>query len=396
MRITLVTEYLAPEGKSPLGGVDALTLNLARQLAKNNDVHIVTCYLEGTERLEKSGLVTVHRVGQMRQHLQRGDFLKRIYFNNSISSTLQMIKPDIVNALGLVSFKGSYEGAKKLGVPCIATVAEVWQGEWIRNMGIINALVGHFVEKAYFNYPYDKYIAISNFTKDKMISKLHIPEDSIDVIYCGVDTSQYESVKVNGKYENPTILTICRLVEYKHVDDLIRAIKLLSSDFPEIHLNVVGVGPKEGELKSLAAELEIGSNITFMGKIDDNTEMIEMIKKSHVFALPSVVEGFGIVTIEAMVSGTPYVASDILPIREVTNGGIGGLLSKPRDYGDLAEKLKELLVDEGIREEKIREGKIFAQKYDWRNICQDLEGLYKSAIMTSDKNKLKSTKRGLL
>ena len=89
MRIAMVTEYLASKGAPHFGGVDARTINLARRLAGEHEVHIITSYLEGTERLEQYDAVTIHRVGRRRTFTQRGDFFNRFHFNFAIAAKIQ-------------------------------------------------------------------------------------------------------------------------------------------------------------------------------------------------------------------------------------------------------------------------------------------------------------------
>ncbi len=365
MKIAMVTEYLAPKDKPYFGGVDARTINLATNLAKDNEVHIITTFMEGTERIEKYDDVTIHRVGKKRKFTQRGDFLQRIKFNSAVASEILKLRPDVVDASGFVSYAGSYKGAKKIKVPAVVTVHEVWQGEWVQNMGLINGLAGHFLEKHYLKYPFDEYIAVSKFTKEKLIEKIGIAKEKIAVVYNGIDLDLYESTTVDEKYANPTIVTVCRLVAYKRVDDLIRALKILKLDFPEIQLKIIGTGPKENYLRILSRDLGLEDNVNFLGKIRDTREMIKILKKSHVFALPSIAEGFGMVIIEAMACGLPYVASDIPPIREVTNGGIGGLLCKPKNCEDLALKIKKLLSGESLRTDILKNVDKHIVKYDW-------------------------------
>ena len=378
MKIAMVTEYLAPKDKPYFGGVDARTINLATNLAKDNDVHIITTFMEGTERIENYDDVKIHRVGKKRKFTQRGDFLQRIKFNSAVASEILKLRPDVVDASGFVSYAGSYKGAKKIKVPAVVTVHEVWQGEWVQNMGLINGLAGHFLEKHYLKYPFDEYIAVSKFTKEKLIEKIGIAKEKIAVVYNGIDLDLYESTTVDEKYANPTIVTVCRLVAYKRVDDLIRALKILKLDFPEIQLKIIGTGPKENYLRILSRDLGLEDNVNFLGKIRDTREMIKILKKSHVFALPSIAEGFGMVIIEAMACGLPYVASDIPPIREVTNGGIGGLLCKPKNCEDLALKIKKLLSGESLRTDILKNVDKHIVKYDWSMIARETEKRYKS------------------
>jgi len=84
MKIAIVTEYLATKDKPHFGGVDARTINLAKCLAENNDVHVITTFIEGGERLENYDGVQIHRIGKKRRFTQRGDFLQRLKFNSQV------------------------------------------------------------------------------------------------------------------------------------------------------------------------------------------------------------------------------------------------------------------------------------------------------------------------
>lgn len=380
MKIVMVTEYLAPKDMPYYGGVDARTINLATRLAKKNDVHIITTYLDRTEKIEHYNDVTIHRVGKKRRFTQRGDFIERLRFNSAIVKEIENIKPDIVDASGFVAYNGSFKGAKKIGVPSVVTVHEVWQGEWIQNMGYLNGFAGHILEKMYLKKHFDGYIAVSNFTKEKLVQKLKIPADKIKIVYNGIDLSLYESVNVNNKYSNPTIVIVCRLVDYKRIDDLIRALAILKSDFSDIRLKIVGTGPSEEHLKSLAIDLGVQENTDFLGKIKENHELISILKKSHVFALPSITEGFGMVVIEAMASGIPYVASNIPPIKEVTNNGVGGALFTPKNHEELAYNIKNILTDEQLRENLIQSMSNFVKRYEWEKLSDEIEEYYKLII----------------
>lgn len=385
MKIVLVTEYLARKEKPPFGGVDVRTINLAIQLAKNNDVKIITSLLDEGERIENYKGVEIHRIGKKRHFTQRGDFTQRLLFNSMVISEISRLQPDIVDGSGFVSYTGSYKGAKKIGVPAIATVHEIWQGQWIQNMGLINGFVGHFLEKHYLKYNFDGYISVSNFTKKKLIYHMKVPEEKIVVIYNGINLDLFKNTFVDEKYRDPTIVTICRLVPYKRVEDLIKAIKILKSDIPNIRLKIIGKGPQEEYLKTLSKDLGIIDKIDFLGKISDNKELIKILKKSHVFALPSIVEGFGIVIIEALAAGIPYVSADIPPIKEITNGGIGGFLYKPKNYKDLALKIKSLLTDESTRIEIMKNVNPYVEKFEWSNLTLELEKYYKKLSERSKK-----------
>jgi glycosyltransferase involved in cell wall biosynthesis len=379
-KIAFVAEYIAPPGRPRTGGLDALTYNLAKCLSDKYEVHIITSYLDQSERTEFRDNITVHRVGLKRKEIQSGDFFRRSIYNRAIESELIALKPDLVNAIGFVSFNGAYKAAKRLNVPVIATVLEVWQGDWISNVGLLTGIVGEILERIYLKKNYDRYIAISRFTGDKLEDKLKIPKEKISVVYCGVDLNDINSVKTYEKYPNPTIITVCRLVEYKRVQDIIQALALLKTAIPGINLKIVGEGPYRPVLEKLVIDNHLMENVKFCGKISKNEDLIAALKQSHIFVLASTVEGFGMVIIEAMASGIPFIAADIPAVREITDGGLGGFLVTPCSPQKIAEEIRKLITNPELYAKKQEEGAGLVKRYNWENICQALDYVIKDLI----------------
>ena len=84
-----------------------------------------------------------------------------------------------------------------------------------------------------------------------------------------------------------------------------------------------------------------------------------MYAACDLFVLPSVsrLEAFGIVALEAMATGKPVVVADIPGVREVIEDGREGLLTDPVNPQDLAEKIRRLVEDPGLRREMGRRGR---------------------------------------
>jgi glycosyltransferase involved in cell wall biosynthesis len=89
------------------------------------------------------------------------------------------------------------------------------------------------------------------------------------------------------------------------------------------------------------------------------------------------VEGFGMVVLEAMGLGIPYVCSDIPPLIEITENGKGGLIFKKDNPNDLADKLFQIIANKKMYLKKSEEALNFVRKYDWNVIVRQIEGLYK-------------------
>jgi glycosyltransferase involved in cell wall biosynthesis len=161
------------------------------------------------------------------------------------------------------------------------------------------------------------------------------------------------------------------------VGDLLKAVAIVKKDIPDVACKIIGSGPEEKHLKSLAMRLGLQKNVKFLGFVEEHKEVIKILKASHVFCLPSVVEGFGLVLLEAMASKVPYVASEIEPLVETTDRK-GGLFFKPRDHRDLADKLLQILKDRNVYKKCVKEGSQHVQNYAWGSIVEKIEDVYES------------------
>ena len=334
-------------------------------------MHVFASRQEGEGDIERYGDIIVHRVGPERGFAQRGHFLSRLEFSRECAREVSRLGPDVVEASGFVSYPAGIHCKRMNALPTMATVHEVWQGEWSRNMGLINGMVGSLLERRNLSGTYDRYIAVSDFTRRKLINRLGVEPEDVRVIHNGVDRDLYDSVEVDTKFEKPTIVTVCRLVSYKRVDVLIGAIRKLKAKWPDLRLLIVGRGPEEDRLKELVHRLDLDRNVQFIGKYPDTRDLVKTLKRSHVYAHPSIVEGFGMVVVEAMAAGVPYVASDIPPINEATRGGVGGSLFPPDDTEQLVSRLDDALeIKDGKKDPRV-DGLL--EEYDWKNLAHQYE-----------------------
>jgi len=140
------------------------------------------------------------------------------------------------------------------------------------------------------------------------------------------------------------VLFVGRLVYYKGVDVLVRAMTGLDAD-----LVLIGRGPLEPGLRRRAAESEV--HATFLPPQDD-AELAAWYHAADVFCLPSVArsEAFGLVQLEAHAAGTPVVSTSLpTGVRFANRDGETGLLVPPGDAGALRAALARLLADHELR-----------------------------------------------
>jgi len=251
--------------------------------------------------------------------------------------------------------------------PIVATIHDVYADGWIQRYGLKGYLMAFF-EKIMLRLSYTIIVTVSDASKEKIMAA-GVPEKAIKIIPNGVDLAEFEKVRVE-KSKKPRIVYLGRLVEYKHVDDLLRAFSGLNLD---AELFVIGEGPERENLKNLARNLGIENKVFFMGFVGEHRK-IELLKSAHVLALPSTVEGFAIVLIEAMAAGTPVIAADIPAVHMSVKDEVTGLFFRPRNVDELKAKLERLLTDSVLWTKLSRNGyELVREKFSWEKIANEFE-----------------------
>ena len=173
------------------------------------------------------------------------------------------------------------------------------------------------------------------------------------------------------------VITTSRLVHKNAVDDMIRALPLLPA---HVSFVVLGIGPDEGQLKKLAADLRVSERVKWLGQIG-HADMPKYLKACDIFIRASRSEGMGNSFVEAMAAGLPVVATQ--------EGGIADFLfDEQRDPGvpitgwavdkDSPEQIAAAVREIIARPEKVRAvvataKEMVIEKYDWDIIATDMK-----------------------
>lgn len=374
MRILFISEFFPTTDLRYSGGVEARNYYVAKNLAKKHQVYVVTSRLPGSKKSEKYQRVNIYRVGPKRNYdASLGSFLTRIRFALAAITLGKSQNVDIVDGSNFLTHLIAKVISSSLKIPAVAWYPDVWIGSWTKIVGLKGA-VGEVLERVNIRLGFDAYIAISN-TKARILGKF--VKKPISVIKCAVDHQEFKTHWAESKV--PTILCVSRLVAYKRVGDLIWAFALLTCKIPNLKLVIIGRGPKKRELTNIVKMLKIGSKVTFLDNLP-RKKLIKIMKSAHIFCLPSTVEGFGISIIESAAAQVPYVVSDIPVFREITKNGQGGVFFKAGDISDLAGRIEKLLINKKLYQTKARECTSLAKSYDWNQIADQTESLYKSLI----------------
>ena len=375
MKILLVSEFF-PTGKDLKfsGGVEARTFFIAKHLAKKHQIYVIASRSLTSPKVEKMFGFTVYRVGPRRSYMATvGDLLKRIYFVKDAISFGTTLDIEVIDGSNFISHLITKVIAKRKKIPSVAWYPDVWIGSWFKNAGFLG-IFGEILERLNLFLGSDSYIAISRETAKKLKKQV---KGKINVIPCGVDPKEFATS--TEKFENPTIICISRLAGYKNLKTLIFAFAHLSTKIKNARLIIIGTGPEYKNLRNLAKALKITPKVKFLANLP-RKDLIKLIKSSHIFSLPSLVEGFGISTIESASAGLPYIISDIAVHREVTKGGRGGFLADSHDPLSFSKRFYELLSNRNLYIEKSHEALQLAKFYNWDKIARDTEKVYRDLL----------------
>jgi teichuronic acid biosynthesis glycosyltransferase TuaC len=206
-----------------------------------------------------------------------------------------------------------------------------------------------------------KVTAVCGALRDELVA-LGTAPDTVCVIEHGVDLDLFRppadraALRARLGMTAPTVMIVGHLIDLKGQDLAIRAVASL----PGVHLLVVGHGPKEGALRTLAADLGVLDRVDFLGHVDQ-ARLGELYGAVDIVANCSEREGIANVLLEALACGTPLVATPVWGSPEVVKVPEAGVLTRDRSVEVIAEGIASVLRDPPDRAAT----RAFAERYDW-------------------------------
>lgn len=209
-------------------------------------------------------------------------------------------------------------------------------------------------------YRNTKMITVSPSSKADILN-LGLSRQEPEIVYNGVDRATYKPGK---KSTAPLVLYLGRLRFYKSLDVFIRAAKQVIEKLPAVLFVIAGEGEEKQHLVELAKQLGIEKSISFVGKVSE-VEKIKLYQKAWVFVNPSLVEGWGITTIEANACGVPVVASNVAGLRDSVYNPHSGILIPYGNVQEFADTISQLITNSRMREQMSREAIKWANRFEW-------------------------------
>jgi glycogen(starch) synthase len=213
----------------------------------------------------------------------------------------------------------------------------------------------------------------SAFTlRDAVRFGLEMPK--AEVIFNGIDDRAVPPQPIDLAFKR-YVLGLGRVVRKKGFDLLLEAFARLAPEHPDLGLVIAGDGPERESLRERVLELGLAERVHLSGWLR-RREVTAVMNGAEVFVMPSRVEPFGIVVLEAWRSGVPSVVTPYGGTPEFVKDGVTGLVVDPLDPALLAAAVKRLLVHGSLRARLAQAGREEIHQFDWAHITGRYEALY--------------------
>lgn len=220
----------------------------------------------------------------------------------------------------------------------------------------------------------DKIIAVSQSTKEDLISIMKIPNEKIVVIpegvedrYCPQSIDIQEIIKKRYHINEDYIFTLSTLEPRKNQARLIKAFKLVKESFPNLQL-IIGGRTGWGKIP------EAVEGVSMPGYIPD-ADLPGLYSGCLAFVLPSIYEGFGLPPLQAMSCGAPVAVSNVSSLPEVVEGA--GVLFDPESVESIAAGIIEAIENRS----KLKPLSLAqASKFTWEKTAERTHDIYKAVL----------------
>lgn len=362
MNILLATESFYPDN---VGGVQTYVYELARNLIeRNHNVFVITPRftrkLAQEEKIEGIKVFRYNSTASGPLLFIRRPFLSILNAYFLFKKLSKNVSFDVVNFhSSLPTFGISLFACKR--IPKIYTFhASMYQEVVIQSkrkkytiLSLISLILAviKFIEKINLRRS-DKIIVLSDFSRKQLLDLYkEINPSKIKLIPGGVDVEEFKPAndrmaikkKLNLPIDSFVLLTVRRLVARMGLENLIYAFKEIKKQISNTILIIGGEGFLKDELFNLIKEEKLEKDIFLKGRLGDS-ELKLYYQASDLFVLPTEkLEGFGLVTLEALSSGLPVIGTPIGGTLEILEPLDQGLLFKDASSKAITKGIAELL-----------------------------------------------------
>ncbi len=308
-----------------------------------------------------------------------GDLMQQVMSYSSIVDVVKNLDFDVIHAHDWLTIPAALAIKKISGKPLLVHVHAL---EFDRSGGSIsgNSEISSIEREGLVKA--DKIIAVSNYTRKKILSCYNIDPKKIEVVYNGVSREIDDGIlghKAGFLKNKKIIIFVGRLTIQKGIDWFLRAAQQVIKEEPQALFIVVGEGELKSQAIELAAELGISKYVIFTGFLS-RKELSKIYRIASLYILPSVSEPFGIAPLEALKYNTPVILSKTAGVNEVLNGAL------KVDFWDtrqMAEKIVAVFRYPTLYKQLIQDGKQDLIGITWDIAAKKVENIYENLIINN-------------
>ncbi|MDH3764997.1 MAG: glycosyltransferase family 4 protein [Nitrosopumilus sp.] len=387
MKILLLSQFFS----STRGGGEYLFYIMAESLANNDHkVWIITNKIEDEKYISHKNIkiIFVPPILKYQGGLPPSIKDNIQYLWNATKTGLKIIKHNNIDIIHSNNFTPAFVGGLLSLLTSKKHITSVWDiftlcgcdywKKWAEQIGVskINQYIGPIFEKLSLKIKCDAFHTISNASKEDLIKfgtkkPIHVISPTIKEIQT-----------VNNTHKNKQFIYLGRLVFYKNIEVLIKAIKIVKKEDKEIKLIIVGGGPQLKKIQKTIKDLDLQDNVITKGYVNTK-EKFELISESNALLFPSLCEGFGLVILEAFSQNKPVLVSNIRPMSDIIEHKKTGYVLDPDDENIWAEQIIKLLRNYQESQKMGKNGnKVLKTMYNQDFMYEKLIKMYNDVLIT--------------
>ena len=320
--------------------------------------------------------------------LNTEDSMVHLFEKKSVTATLDAIRPDLIHVqteFTMGRFASEY--ARKRHIPLVMTSHTHFE-EYIKIYfpyipDYISSLYVRTRSRLTFNRSDILLVPTAEMKKLHLRNGVRVP---IDVLPTGIDAELFRNPdasaaarRIKNIYPDADsrkrLLYAGRLGIEKNLHFLLDAVSEIRKTFPDVVLFIIGEGPVRTALEHVIKQKGLEDNICFLGYVP-HEEIKHYFAYCDVFTFPSKTETQGLVTVEAMMCGTPVVGIGEMGTLSVMQGDNGGFMVGD-DLAEFCSRTIELLSDSKLHRAKSAEAVKYSEKFTIERLAVRLEEIYR-------------------
>ncbi|MDE1844246.1 MAG: glycosyltransferase family 4 protein [Thaumarchaeota archaeon] len=388
MKILLLTQFFS----TTKGGGEYVFSLMAKMLAdRGNKVWVITNQIKGETYSSHKNIkiMFVPPLLEYKGGLPPGFRDNLGYSLSTLRKGISIIKKEKIDIIHSNNFAPALAGSMLSTItskPHITTVHDVFslcgKNYWKlwgkqSNISRLNVRLAPYFEKMIVKLRYDAIHTVSDASKDDLLKigakkPIYVIPNTIEI-----------SVNKILEYNPYQFVYVGRLVFYKNLEVIIKAVDIVRRKYPKVKLFIIGDGPHRKNLEELVNQLNLQENVKFTGFVS-NDEKLRIISNSQALVFPSLCEGFGLVILEAFSQERPVLVSNIRPMSDIVTHENNGYALDPHDENIWAKHLIKIMENPSEAFTMGKNGnKLLAESYSQESMYLKVTSMYDNVLRKS-------------